>query len=181
MAPQVMQQCISDMRQVQQQVEDCKKIHQDKVHELNRLKQCHKHMIMVNENMKHTIDHLVQEKKKRENPSPPEDDEVTVGLIKAMGDAFAGRMRFYKDERDAAFDLLRRYHRCVSEILTSASMHVIQGKNAAQVVLIQKELLDQKILIIPHISEHSKEGNLTTIKLWADIIDTDSNESMHIG
>ena len=46
---------------------------------------------------------------------------------------------------------------------------------------IKTELLEQKNLIIPHISEHSKEGNLTIIKLWADIIDTDTNESINVG
>jgi len=46
---------------------------------------------------------------------------------------------------------------------------------------IKKELLENNILIIPHISEHTKEGNLTTVKLYAEIIDTVSGQKIQVG
>lgn len=46
---------------------------------------------------------------------------------------------------------------------------------------IKHELLINKILIIPHISEHTKEGNLTTVKLYAEIIDTESGQKIQVG
>lgn len=46
---------------------------------------------------------------------------------------------------------------------------------------IKKELLENNILIIPHISEHTKEGNLTTVKLHAEIIDTVSGQKIQVG
>jgi len=46
---------------------------------------------------------------------------------------------------------------------------------------IKEQLLINKILIIPHISEHTKEGNLTTIKLYAEIIDTESGQKIQVG
>jgi hypothetical protein len=63
---------------------------------------------------------------------------------------------------------------------TKGVPYKITSWNAVHEV-IKKELLDQKILVIPHISEHSKEGNLTIIKLWADIIDTETSQSIHVG
>ena len=46
---------------------------------------------------------------------------------------------------------------------------------------IKHELIINHILIIPHISEHTKEGNLTTIKLYAEIIDTESGQKIQVG
>ena len=46
---------------------------------------------------------------------------------------------------------------------------------------IKKELLENNILIIPHISEHTKEGNLTTVKLYAEIVDTVSGQKIQVG
>jgi hypothetical protein len=46
---------------------------------------------------------------------------------------------------------------------------------------IKQELLTNNILIIPHISEHTKEGNLTTVKLYAEIIDTQSGQKIQVG
>tara|TARA_S200002703_G_scaffold36660_1_gene31731 strand:+ start:1112 stop:1564 length:453 start_codon:yes stop_codon:yes gene_type:complete len=46
---------------------------------------------------------------------------------------------------------------------------------------IKEQLLINKILIIPHISEHTKEGNLTTVKLYAEIIDTESGQKIQVG
>ena len=46
---------------------------------------------------------------------------------------------------------------------------------------IKGELLNNKLLIIPHVIEHSREGNLTIVKVCADIIDTDTNEQIRVG
>jgi hypothetical protein len=46
---------------------------------------------------------------------------------------------------------------------------------------IKGELLSHELLIIPHVIEHSREGNLTTVKVCADIIDTNSNEKIRVG
>jgi len=46
---------------------------------------------------------------------------------------------------------------------------------------IKGELIKNEILIIPHVIEHSREGNLTTVKVCADIIDTNTNMKIRVG
>lgn len=47
--------------------------------------------------------------------------------------------------------------------------------------VIKKELLKENILIIPNVNGHSKEGNLTIIKVNAKIVDCDTNDSITVG
>ncbi len=47
--------------------------------------------------------------------------------------------------------------------------------------VIKKELLEEKLLIIPSVIEHTKEGNLTIVKMNAKIIDTETNDSIVVG
>jgi hypothetical protein len=47
--------------------------------------------------------------------------------------------------------------------------------------VIKDQLLKENILIIPNVSEHTKEGNLTVIKVNAKIIDCDTNDSITVG
>ena len=47
--------------------------------------------------------------------------------------------------------------------------------------VIKKELLEEKLLIIPSVIEHTKEGNLTIVKMSAKIIDTETNDSIVVG
>lgn len=42
-------------------------------------------------------------------------------------------------------------------------------------------LLEHKLLIIPHVLEHNREGNLTTVKVCADIVDVESTEKIRVG
>ena len=46
---------------------------------------------------------------------------------------------------------------------------------------IKSELLNSQLLIVPHVTEHNREGNLTTVKVCADIIDTETNEKIRVG
>jgi len=47
--------------------------------------------------------------------------------------------------------------------------------------VIKKELLEEKLLIIPNVIEHNKEGNLTVVKMNAGIIDIETNDRIVIG
>tara|TARA_R100001086_G_scaffold177485_1_gene98059 strand:+ start:58 stop:555 length:498 start_codon:yes stop_codon:yes gene_type:complete len=47
--------------------------------------------------------------------------------------------------------------------------------------VVKQKLLEQEVLIIPFIKEHTKEGNLTTVKCYADIIDTNTGEQIRVG
>ena len=47
--------------------------------------------------------------------------------------------------------------------------------------VMKKELFEAKIFIIPSVIEHTKEGNLTIVKMSAKIIDTDTNDSIVVG
>jgi len=46
---------------------------------------------------------------------------------------------------------------------------------------IRKELKKQKLLLLPRVLEHYKEGNLTVVRMNCDIKDLESNESITIG
>ena len=39
---------------------------------------------------------------------------------------------------------------------------------------VKKQLKDNKVLIIPRVLEHTKEGNLTTVRMNADIINVEN-------
>tara|TARA_R110000803_G_scaffold125005_1_gene192700 strand:- start:2327 stop:2758 length:432 start_codon:yes stop_codon:yes gene_type:complete len=47
--------------------------------------------------------------------------------------------------------------------------------------VIKKELFAEKLIIIPSVIEHTKEGNLTIVKMSAKIIDTETNDSLVVG
>jgi len=47
--------------------------------------------------------------------------------------------------------------------------------------VVKKELLAESILIIPNVIDHNKEGNLTIIKMNAQIIDTETNDKIIVG
>jgi len=46
---------------------------------------------------------------------------------------------------------------------------------------IREELKNKNLLLLPRVLEHSKEGNLTVVKMSCDIKDLESNESITIG
>lgn len=46
---------------------------------------------------------------------------------------------------------------------------------------IKRLLLKHQIVIVPHVLDHTREGNLTTVKVCADIVDANSSEKIRVG
>ncbi len=47
--------------------------------------------------------------------------------------------------------------------------------------VVREQLAKHKLLLIPKVMDHTKEGNLTTVKMNCDVIDVDTNEKMTVG
>lgn len=68
----------------------------------------------------------------------------------------------------------------VSQDTARGVPYKITSWNAVNKV-VKESLKNHKILIIPHVLDHSKDGNLTTITINADIIDRETNSKITVG
>jgi hypothetical protein len=46
---------------------------------------------------------------------------------------------------------------------------------------LREQLFEHRLLIVPHVLEHTKEGNLTSATVKAEIIDIDTQEKKEVG
>ena len=47
--------------------------------------------------------------------------------------------------------------------------------------VVREQLAKHKLLLIPKVMDHTKEGNLTTVKMNCDVVDVETNEKMTVG
>ena len=77
------------------------------------------------------------------------------------------------------FDITHNIEKVIQQKAKGMSWNVTMWNDVADSV--REQLFEHRLLIVPHVLEHSKEANLTSATVKAEIIDIDTNERKEVG
>ena len=140
LSPNMMEDCIKQLQEVQEQVVELKQLYQSKCKQLNDFKKCHKSLLQENVKLQSAVDALNKEIKRRRNGNST---EVESDLFMIIHKAFAEKIHEYEDEKEIAFGLLKEYHHDMHRAIINGLSDMMLGKGIGDVINGMKLSMDE--------------------------------------